>query len=331
VDEGYAIAADATGNAYVTGYTGSTNFPLQSPYRNSNAASVDAFVTKLNAAGSALVYSTYLGGTATDYGTAIAVDSSGSAYVAGVAGSTDFPVVNPMQLHLAGADDAFITKFNPAGSAPVYSTYLGGGSEDQPYGLAIDQAGNAYVTGRTNSSDFPLTNPIQATRFAFDMFVTELNAAGTARLFSTFLGGTGSESGRGIAVDYLGNIHVAGEGTSTDFPVVNPIQSQNGGGAVSQDGLVLLLGGSPAVLPYLFNDFAGDSRSGALLYVASTGQSYTALSHGDGTYTYVPNLLTPGFNTLLTGDFNGDGKADLAVANSTSANVSVLLGNGNDT
>jgi uncharacterized protein (TIGR03437 family) len=247
VDEGNAIAVDAIGNAYVTGYTASTDFPLASPFRSSNTGSVDAFVTKLNPAGSALVYSTYLGGSATDYGTAIAVDSSGSAYVTGVVTSEDFPLANPIDNTLGShaVDDAFVAKFNPAGSALVYSTYLGGGGQDDPYALAIDQAGNVYVTGRTNSSDFPLTNPIQTTRFAFDMFVTEINAAGSARLFSTFIGGTGSESGRGIAVDRLGNIHVAGEGTSTDFPVVRALQGTNGGGTVPQDGLVLLLGSTP--------------------------------------------------------------------------------------
>ena len=111
--------------------------------------------------------------------------------------------------------------------------------------LALDQTGNVYITGRTNSSDFPLTNPIQTTRTAFDIFVTEINAAGSARLFSTFIGGNGSESGRGIAVDRLGNIHVAGEGTSTDFPVLNALQGTSGGGATSQDALVLLLGDTP--------------------------------------------------------------------------------------
>uniref|UniRef100_Q022E8 Uncharacterized protein n=1 Tax=Solibacter usitatus (strain Ellin6076) TaxID=234267 RepID=Q022E8_SOLUE len=247
VDEGYAIAVDASGNAYVTGYTASTNFPLQSPFRASNAASVDAFVTKINPAGSALVYSTYLGGTATDYGTAIAVDSSGSAYVTGIVTSDDFPVVNAIDNKLAShaVDDAFVTKFNPSGSALVYSTYLGGGSADDPYAIALDQAGNVYVTGRTNSSDFPLTNPIQTTRTAFDIFVTEINAAGSARLFSTFIGGSGSESGRGIAVDRLGNIHIAGEGTSTDFPVKNALQGASGGGSAPQDALVLLLGDVP--------------------------------------------------------------------------------------
>jgi len=249
VDEGNAIAVDAAGSAYVTGYTASTNFPLASPLRGSNAGSADAFVTKINPAGSALVYSTYLGGSGTDYGTAIAADSSGNAYVTGVTASDDFPLANPIDNTLGShaVDDAFVAKFNPSGSGLVYSTYVGGGSEDQAFALAIDQSGNVYITGRTNSSDFPLTNAIQSTRFAFDMFVTEINAAGSARLFSTFLGGTGSESGRGIAVDRLGNIHVAGEGTSTDFPVVRPIQGTSGGGAGPQDGLVLLLGDAPPV------------------------------------------------------------------------------------
>ena len=247
VDEGNAIAVDASGSAYVTGYTASTNFPLSSPFRGSNTASVDAFVTKLNPAGSALVYSTYLGGSATDYGTAIAVDSSGSAYVAGTVTSDDFPVVNAIDTTLGShaVGDAFVTKFNPSGSALVYSTYLGGGSEDDPYALALDQAGNVYITGRTNSSDFPLTNPLQTTRTAFDMFVTEINAAGSARLFSTSSAAPGASRARGIAVDRLGNIHIAGESSSTDFPVKNALQGTSGGGSAPQDAVVLVLGDAP--------------------------------------------------------------------------------------
>src|SRR5262249_11474677 len=155
VDQGNGIAVDAAGNAYITGYTASTNFPVQSPLRGSNAGSVDAFVTKMNPAGSALVYSTYLGGTETDYGTAIAVDAAGNAYVTGIVTSDDFPLVNPIDPKLGShvVDDAFISKLNPSGSALVYSTYFGGGSADDPYAIAVDQSGNAYITGRTNSSD----------------------------------------------------------------------------------------------------------------------------------------------------------------------------------
>jgi uncharacterized protein (TIGR03437 family) len=248
VDQGNGIAVDSSGNAYVAGYTASSNFPVQSPYQNLNASnSVDAFVTKINPAGSALVYSTYLGGSATDYATAIAVDSSGSAYVTGIVTSDDFPLANPIYNKLGShaVDDVFVTKFNPSGSSLMYSTYLGGGSGDDAYAIAVDPSGNAFITGRTNSSDFPLANAIQSTRVAFDMFITEIDSTGSKLLFSTFLGGTGSESGRGIAVDHLGNIHVAGEGTSTDFPVVNPLQGSSGGGAVPQDALVLLLGTAP--------------------------------------------------------------------------------------
>lgn len=304
VDEGNGIAVDASGNAYVTGYTASTNFPLQSPFRGSNNASVDAFVTKINPAGSALVYSTYLGGSATDYGTAIAVDSSGSAYVTGIVTSDDFPLANPIDAKLGShaVDDAFVTKFNPSGSALVYSTYLGGGSADDPYAVAVDPSGNVWITGRTNSSDFPLTNPIQTTRTAFDMFVTEINAAGSARLFSTFIGGSGSESGRGIAVDRLGNIHIAGEGSSTDFPVTNAFQGSNGGGSAPQDALVLLLGDTapskgPVITGVSDNLIGGGPVTpGGWFYVVGTNLSETMRIWGGSDFGDDLNTLPTDLN-----------------------------------
>ena len=302
LDQGNAIAVDAAGSAYITGYTQSTDFPLASPLRSSNASSVDAFASKLNPAGSALVYSTYLGGSATDYGTAIAVDASGSAYVTGIVTSDDFPLANPIDNTLGShaVDDAFVTKFSPSGTLD-YSTYLGGGGADDPYALAVYQSGNVYITGRTNSSDFPLNNAIQATRFAFDMFVTEINAAGSARLFSTFIGGTGSESGRGIAVDKLGNIHVAGEGTSTDFPVVKPLQGTNGGGAGSQDGLVLLLGDAvpssgPVITTVSDNLVEGGAVvPGGWFYVKGSDLADVQRIWGSGDFTD-PNTLPTNLN-----------------------------------
>ncbi len=328
VDEGYAIAVDAGGNAYVTGETASTNFPVQSPFQGGNATNFDAFVTKLNPAGSALVYSTYLGGSGTDSGTGIAVDSSGSAYVTGITTSGNFPLASPIDNTLGSnaVDDVFVTKFNAAGSALVYSTYLGGGSGDDAYAIALDKAGDVFVTGRTNSSDFPLVNAIQGTRFAFDMFVTEINPAGSALLFSTFVGGTGSESGRGIAVDSLGNIHIAGETTSTNFPVAKAMQTGSGGG---QDAVVLLFA---TRLPYLFNDFTGKGCSdGEVIYDSAGGQAFTALSNNDGTYSYTPNAVSAGFDIVRTGDFTGDGKADVIVYNSSTALAYIGTGNGDGT
>ena len=308
VDQGYAIATDSSGNAYITGYTASTNFPVQSPLQGANAGSVNAFISKLNPAGSALVYSTYLGGNNLDYGTGIAVDSSGNAYLTGVAGSDDFPVVNAIQPRHGShnVDDAFIAKFNPSGSALIYCTYLGGGSEDQAFALAIDPAGNAYVTGRTNSSDFPLANPIQATRVAFDIFVTEINANGSAYTFSTFLGGTASESGRGIAVDRVGNIHVVGETASTDFPVLHSIQSMNGGGA--NDAFVVLLGdhNPPA------QQNAGIFRSGFFwLEEVDGNQQFNQPPDRAFAFGGVPGDIP------IVGDWNGSGTTKVGVFRSS--------------
>ena len=301
VDEGNGIAVDAAGNAYVAGYTASSDFPVQSPFQSLNAGnSVDAFVTKLNPAGSALVYSTYLGGSATDYATAIAVDSSGSAYVTGVVTSDDFPLANPIDNKLGShaVDDAFVTKFNPSGSSLMYSTYLGGGSADDAYAIAVDPSGNAYITGRTNSSDFPLKNPIQSTRVAFDMFITEIDATGSTMLFSTFLGGTGSESGRGIAVDNLGNIHIAGEGTSTDFPVVNALQGSSGGGAVPQDALILSMGTAPPVTGLTITSVSdnlvdgGPVVPGGWFYVKGSNLADTTRIWGNSDFTDSTTLPT---------------------------------------
>ncbi len=160
-DSGVGIAVDTAGNAYVTGQTDSTDFPTASPVQPALGGERDAFVTKLNAAGNALVYSTYLGGSGEDSGLGIAVDASGNAYVMGQTGSTDFPTASPIQAaHGGGLTDAIVTKLNAAGSALVYSTYLGGSANDLGGGIAVDASGNAYVTGFTGSTDFPTASPI---------------------------------------------------------------------------------------------------------------------------------------------------------------------------
>ncbi len=186
LDVGYDIAVDGSGNAYVTGYTQSTNFPTTSgAYQVAFGGGYhDAFVTELNATGTALRYSTYLGGSGQDEGYGIAVDGAGNAYVTGVTGSTNFPLQNAFQSAFGGIFDAFVAKLNPSRSGAaslVYSSYLGGSDTDAGNGIAVDSSGNAYVTGITQSTDFPTKNPFQGEKQggkgAWDAYVTKITAS----------------------------------------------------------------------------------------------------------------------------------------------------------
>ena len=177
-DCGYGIALDASGNCFVTGRTQSTDFPTQDPLFSSNSGGVDAFVTCLNPAGDALVYSTYLGGNGTDYGNGIAVDASGNCFVTGWTWSSDFPTQDPLFSSNSGNIDAFVTCLNPAGDALVYSTYLGGSNADQGYGIAVDASGNCFVTGLTHSTDFPTQDPLFSSNSGWDdAFVCKISSA----------------------------------------------------------------------------------------------------------------------------------------------------------
>ena len=231
-ENGFGIAVDSSGSAYVTGSTSSTDFPTKSPEQPANAGgSLDAFVTKLGPDGTTLVYSTYLGGSGTDGGRGIAVDSSGSAYVTGSTSSTDFPTQNPEQSKSAGDFDAFVTKLSPDGTALAYSTYLGGSGTDGGNGIAVDSSGSAYVTGQTNSTDFPTENPEQGKNAGgqnqgFDAFVTKLSevpvvATGAASSVSTgsaTLNGTVNPSGKAASYHFE-------YGTSTSYGQSTPTQS----------------------------------------------------------------------------------------------------------
>jgi len=239
-DIGHGIAVDGSGNAYVTGETGSIDFPTTAgAFQSANRGNTNAFMTEMNAAGSALVYSTYLGGSRYDYGYGIAVDGSGNAYVAGLTKSTDFPTTaGAFQPTLRGGSyDAFVAKINPsqAGAASlVYSTYLGGKGNDAAYGIALDGSGNAYLTGLTTSTNFPTLHPVQAKYGGGgggDAFVTKLNSTGSALVYSTYLGGSVSDEGDGIAVDTAGNAFVTGSTSSVDFPTKNAFQPNKSGGS----------------------------------------------------------------------------------------------------
>jgi hypothetical protein len=303
-EHGTALALDASGNVYVTGSTYSTDFPTTTgALKEAKPTCVfNAFVSKIDSTGSSLVYSTYLGANGTpdgggDAGTAIAVDASGSAYVAGVAYTNDFPTVNAFQTVNKGfanhSVNSFISKLSPAGDALIYSTYLGGtttpGLWDQIVDIAVDGAGNAYVVGSAASADFPVVNPIQAVNRATqgssgshqNAFVTKLNPQGNALVFSTYLGGTGNGFAHGdyahaITFDPDGNPWVTGGTASNDFPV-SPDARQGQNLAYPNEGFNAFLSKiDPSGSQLLYSTYFGGTESDAAqdLAIDAAGKVY---------------------------------------------------------
>jgi hypothetical protein len=256
-DAAFAIAVDSSFNAYVAGETKSSQpgFPVTGGAFDTTyngTTDTDAFVAKVNAAGSALAYCTYIGGSSPESGAGIAVDGSGNAYVTGQTDSSQatFPVTVGPDLTINGGTDVWVAKVNAAGSALVYSGYIGGSLGDWGFAIARDSADNVYITGYTESSDLPL-NPLGGPDLTFngvaDAFVVKVNAAGTYVYYCGYIGGSGSEWGRGIAVDSSGNVYVIGPTTSTqtNFPVAGSIDaSQNG----AQDAFVAKLQATATVV-----------------------------------------------------------------------------------
>jgi hypothetical protein len=226
-DNSQSVALDNNGAIYLTGLTTSSNFPIANPFQSSRHREVDAFVTKLRSDGSSIIYSTYFGGDGGDSSYDIAVDSAGSAYIAGLTYSANLPLLNPAQAQALPGNNAFVAKFSPAGNTLSYSTFIG---NDAAYSVAVDADGYAYVTGYTQSESFPLEHPIQARlQGQVNSFVTKLNRAGNALLFSSYLGGSTQDYGYGIDVDNAGHIYVAGRTFSSDFPTVHAFQPTDNG------------------------------------------------------------------------------------------------------
>lgn len=222
-DEGRDIAVDAHGHAHVLGQTFG-DFPVKNAVQPTTGGEQDWFVTKLNAEGSDLLYSTYLGGNAYDHPRSIAIDAGGNTYVTGYTYSPNFPTKNALQPACKRCEfsqepgyDAVVAKLNEQGTALVYSTYLGGTDADDAYGLAVDGAGNAYVAGTTISDDFPLKNAVQDTNQGSDAYVAKIDSAGTALIYATYLGGSLSERALAVAVSTAGTAYIVGETFSTDF------------------------------------------------------------------------------------------------------------------
>jgi Beta-propeller repeat len=222
------IAIDQLGNAYVSGYNYTAGFPTTpGAYQPSSKGPYDAFITKLNPGGSALVFSTYLGGTADDYAAGIAIDSLSNVYVTGLTLSSNFPMQNALQPTSGGSYDAFVTKLNSAGSALIYSTYLGGSDFEEGYGIALDAAGNAYITGLTGSNNFPTTTGAFQTTYGGNgyAFVAKINSSGSTLVYSTYLGGNGGERAVAIAVDQSGSAYVTGNNLNGAFPQKDAMQT----------------------------------------------------------------------------------------------------------
>ncbi len=280
--EGIAVAVDAVGNAYVVGNISSSDFPVtpgvvQSALNGSN----DIFITKLNATGSGLIFSTYLGGSGGEIPSGIALDAEGNIYVTGTTLSRDFPTTGNVFQPSGGGDslDAFVTKLNSTGTALIYSSYLGGRSEEFAYAIAVDSAGSAYIAGSTTSTDFPVTaNAIKKVIGGFileDAFITKIAPSGSSLIYSTYLGGDHwIDWANSIAVDSAGNAYVTGIAGSTDFPTTS--------GAIKtvltdfQDAFVSKLNADGSAL--LYSTLMGGSLddTGASIAVNSNGEAFVS-------------------------------------------------------
>ncbi len=331
IDQANGIGVDSAGNAYVAGYTASTNFPTSNPLQGASGGGGDAFVAKISADGSALLYSTYLGGSLYDSAQGIAVDSAGNAYVAGSTTSPDFPTKTAFQSVHGGVVcndfclqppsytinyDAFLAKIAPDGSSLAYSTFLGGLGDDVAYSVAIDSAGNAYLTGTTSSGGFPLNNAAQATPGGppFDGFVAKISADGSALLYSTYLGGSGADAPGGIAADGAGHAYVTGYTTSTDFPTQNALQSAiNPNDPHKTDAFVAKIDttqSGPASI--VFSTYLGGSGSDVASGIAvdGAGNAYIAGQTASVDFPTTANALQPtlgGYVNAFVTELSADG------------------------
>lgn len=357
------IAVDSNGNVYITGSTDSNDFPTRNAFQASLATAPDAYITALNATGTALLYSTYLGGNSSDRGISIAVDSSGNAYVTGGTGSTNFPTVAPLQGSLAGATGSgFVIKLNASGT-PIYSTYLGGSGDSNGIAITADATGNAYVAGESGPG-FPLVNPIQNSTSDSSTTVSKLNPSGSALIYSTYLGEITTPVG--IQVDSAGQAYVAGNVLlGGSLPLAAPIQSSFGVAppdTLLSDSFVSVINASGTSLTFS-SYLGGDSNDTSSFGIDSAGDIYLSgfaagpfpvlnatngvyfpLVHNEGTGNFYPTyqytvskiLLSAGSSLSYpaTVDFTPNPKpvggstnaAPILLAN-TSASINIAISN----
>lgn len=303
-ESGNDIAVDSEGNIYVTGTTTSSDFPTLNPLQNNFAradislgfSTTDVFVTKISADGNNIIYSTTLGSTDLDVANAITTDSEGNAYITGRTGAVNNPIdlgttkgaggfpttENAPQRILSSEWDAFVSQISADGSQLVYSTFLGGSNYEEGNDIAVDRDGNAYITGRTSSPEFPVANPTQEVLGgSSDLFVVQLSSDGSELVYSSYYGANNGETGNGIAVDNAGNIYLSGEisvgNEIPNFPVVNGFQSTFGGG--DSDGIVIKINSDRSIEYASFLGTENDDSANKIV-VDPTGSAYVVGSSG---------------------------------------------------
>lgn len=279
---GRSVSVDNMGNAYITGETRSSNFPVsEEAYQDTLFGFENVFVSKLNADGTELLYSTYIGGGASDVSRSIDIDAAGNAYVTGETFSDNFPVSDgAFQTARTGSFDAFVTKLNSTGTELLYSTYMGGVFDDFGRSIAVDSLGNAYITGDTRSSDYPVTTgAFQTFRAGLeDAFVTKLNASGTGLIYSTFIGGGSTDVGRSIAVDHAGYAYIAGYTESVNYPVTpEAYQTENAG---NEDILITKLNTSGTDV--IYSSYMGGSGDDDAYAIAVDGEGNVVIAGTSG-------------------------------------------------
>ena len=325
IDAIVALAVNASGEAYVTGSTSDDDFPAPNSLYPFGGGLRDGFVTKLNAAGNDLVYSTLLGGELADYSLGIALDPSDAAVVVGYTFSDDFPTVSPLQAECVECPnfaEAFVAKINTTGSSLVYSTYLGDDGSDQAWAVAVGSDGTAYVTGRTTSAQFPRVNAYDSIyNGKNDVYVTAINAEGGDIIYSTFLGGDENETGLAITVDPTNTVYVAGSTLSADFPTEQPFQDELGSNPPFSDAFVTAL--APGGGNLVYSTFLGGSEIDVASGIAVDATGHASVA-GLTTSSDFPTV--PIANPLQTNQTGTDGFVTTFHPNGRTVMQSTYLG-----
>jgi len=306
-EDGWDIAVDENGDAYITGYTTSSDYPIisgayDSTYNGGNYYG-DVFMTKLSLLGNTLLYSTYLGGTGDDWSTGVAVDANGYAFITGWTTPGGFPTTpGAYDTTYNGNYDIFITKLSPSGNTLSYSTYLGGTDLDWSMGIAVDMNGDAFITGLTQSSDYPTTPGAYNTVLngPADVIVAKLSPSGDALLFSTYIGGTYGDEGCSIAVDANGAAYIVGDTDSSDYPTTPGAfdTTFNGESYYSMDVFVTKL--SPSGGTLIYSTFLGGTmeEDGRGIEIDAYGDVYATGITGSQDYPTTPDAFDLSFNGI---------------------------------